>query len=121
MHFQGVPAIMEILTQRAYSAAKKEQPMTTVTRQEFTELAKRVDQHGRTLGQQDDGVRQLTENIEDLSKKVTEGFENLDKRLGGIESGFSTLKDEIAVVKFGVAATKADVAIIKAHLLEGQS
>ena len=69
--------------------------MTTVTRQEFTELTERVDQQGQTLGQHDDEFRQLTETIEDLSKKVTDGFEKLDRRLGGVESAVRELTAEI--------------------------
>ena len=102
--------------------------MTTVTRQEFTELTERVDQRGQTLGHLDDGFRSVTENIQGLSKKVTEGFENLDKRLGGLEGrmgGLDTrmdrLETDVSIVKFDVAAAKADIAIIKAHLLGGQS
>ena len=69
--------------------------MTTVTRQEFTELTKRVDQHGRSLAQHDDEFRLLTENIEGLSKKVTEGFEKLDKRMEGLEGRMDRIDERM--------------------------
>ena len=39
--------------------------------------------------------RQLAENIESLSKKVTKGFKKLDNRLDGVESAIRELTAEI--------------------------